>query len=260
MMSPGATPRHFGERNGSVVRAFQGALAAVTSTDSLVGALEAAIRGGHDTDTVAAIAGSLAGARYGASAVPAQWQVLLHGWPGLRGTDLVRLAVQAAQRGGARDQWPVADREQVYPRSDFLARHPHDDGVWIGSLAALDRLHLDAPEVDAVVSLCRVGARQVPEGCASVQVWLVDQPGNNLNLSHTLASAAQAVADLRAEGRTVFLHCAEGRSRTAAVATLYGATHRGVEIRQAWGDVAGVLPGFAPQQFLVDAVEGLCKA
>ena len=44
-------------------------------------ALEAAVRGGNDTDTVAAIAGSLLGARWGASAIPLAWQRKVHGWP-----------------------------------------------------------------------------------------------------------------------------------------------------------------------------------
>jgi ADP-ribosylglycohydrolase len=53
--------------------------------------LERAIRGGGDTDTVAAIAGGLLGAAFGAAAVPAHDE--LHGWPDLTGDDLVRLAV-----------------------------------------------------------------------------------------------------------------------------------------------------------------------
>ena len=50
--------------------------------------------GGNDTDTVAAIAGGLLGAAYGASAVPAQWRRMLHGWPGLSTRDLVALATR----------------------------------------------------------------------------------------------------------------------------------------------------------------------
>src|SRR5258708_34915832 len=50
-------------------------------------ALDAAVRGGNDTDTVAAIAGGLLGAAYGASAVPADWRRVLHGWPDLRTHD-----------------------------------------------------------------------------------------------------------------------------------------------------------------------------
>ena len=43
--------------------------------DSLV----AAVRIGDDTDTVAAIAGGLLGARWGASAVPDEWWQVIHG-------------------------------------------------------------------------------------------------------------------------------------------------------------------------------------
>ncbi|WP_448256929.1 protein-tyrosine phosphatase family protein [Microbacterium aurum] len=140
--------------------------------------------------------------------------------------------------------------------SDHLYRHPHDDGVWIGSLAALDRL---PAEIDAVVSLCRVGCAQVPARCESVQVWLIDQDGRNHNLDLVLTEAVDAVAALRAEDKRGFLHCAEGRSRTAAVAALYGARHRGVALDQAWQDVRDTLPGFAPQPFLRNAVARLAR-
>ncbi|TXH40438.1 MAG: hypothetical protein E6Q90_13910 [Actinobacteria bacterium] len=56
--------------------------------------LEAAVRGGNDTDTVAAIAGALLGAQYGASAVPEEWRLILHGWPGRRGEDLIAMALR----------------------------------------------------------------------------------------------------------------------------------------------------------------------
>src|SRR5690606_3901155 len=92
-LAPGAHPRDFQQKNGWVVRAFQGALAAVAEAQAtsgrppLVDALERAVRGGGDTDTVAAITGSLAGALWGATQVPLSWRRVLHGWPGLRGDD-----------------------------------------------------------------------------------------------------------------------------------------------------------------------------
>ena len=61
---------------------------------------------GHDTDTTAAIAGALLGARWGASAVPAAWRRILHGWPGLRSDDLIRLALQTYT--GSDDPDPLA--------------------------------------------------------------------------------------------------------------------------------------------------------
>jgi len=108
-----AQPQDF-TRNGWVVEALQTAWCAIATTpvpeDDLAAgefsaghlrlALENAVRGGRDADTVAAIAGGLLGGAYGASAVPARWQVALHGWPGLRANDLIALATAAAGVAG----------------------------------------------------------------------------------------------------------------------------------------------------------------
>ena len=94
--------------NGWVVEALQGAWSAIATTpvpqddpaagvfrvDHLRLALDAAVRGGGDTDTVAAIGGGLLGAVYGASAIPGEWRRALHGWPGLRARNLVALAAR----------------------------------------------------------------------------------------------------------------------------------------------------------------------
>ena len=66
-------------RNGRVVHALQAAGPAIRHGEGLADVLERAVRGGGDADTVAVIAGSLAGAVHGASAVPAQWREVLHG-------------------------------------------------------------------------------------------------------------------------------------------------------------------------------------
>lgn len=68
--------------NGWVVAALQAAWSAITTTASRAGTtgaehlrlgLDAAVRCGNDTDTVAAIAGGLLGAAFGASAVRCRW-------------------------------------------------------------------------------------------------------------------------------------------------------------------------------------------
>ncbi|MGW6426729.1 ADP-ribosylglycohydrolase family protein [Nocardia sp. NPDC055053] len=94
------TPDDF-PNNGWVVHALQTAWWAITTTDQstpehLPRALEACVRAGNDTDTTAAIAGGLLGARWGASAVPARWRAMLHGYPGLTGADLPDLAQRIA--------------------------------------------------------------------------------------------------------------------------------------------------------------------
>ena len=97
--------------NGWVVTAFQSALWAVTGTPEPPGrparhfadALEAAVRVGGDTDTVAAIAGGLLGARWGLEAIPDRWTRLLHGdrlrGDPVSGPELAELAAQAFKAG-----------------------------------------------------------------------------------------------------------------------------------------------------------------
>ncbi len=96
-LAPNADPVDFHQTNGWVVSAFQGALSAINQTDSLKGALEAAVRGGKDTDTVAAIAGSLAGALYGYQALPQDRAKQLYGWPELDTNGLIKLVDQAVR-------------------------------------------------------------------------------------------------------------------------------------------------------------------
>jgi ADP-ribosyl-[dinitrogen reductase] hydrolase len=244
-------PDHF-TRNGWVVEALQGAWSAITHGSTLVDVLERAVRGGRDADTVAAIAGGLAGAVHGASALPAHWRRILHGWPGLVADDLSRAAVLAARRGEPADTgWPAADRFQPLDRAT-LVRHPHDEGVWLGSLKALDDL---PPEIDAVVSLCRVGAKQTDR--EQVEFWLIDEDGRNPNLDFILRDAADTVAALRAEGRTVFLHCFEGVSRTPSVGAAYSVLHRGRSADVALREVTAALPMGNPQSFLQAGVRRL---
>lgn len=93
--------------NGYVVRALQAAWSAIChpsgdsphdASSALVSSLTAAVHAGDDTDTVAAIAGSLLGARWGASCLPGPWVADVHGWPGLRAVQLRDLARRVAER------------------------------------------------------------------------------------------------------------------------------------------------------------------
>ncbi|UAL31891.1 ADP-ribosylglycohydrolase family protein [Nocardioides rotundus] len=249
--------------NGWVVTALQAAWAAIVHTPipgdgpeclHLQEALATAIGIGDDTDTVAAIAGGLVGARYGASAIPAKWRRLSHGYPGLRGEQLVELAHLAANGGPGAYGWPLTDHIDYsgYVSSPVLVAHPHDDGVWLGDVSALD----DLPEpITAVVSLCLVGRDQVPQRAESVVYRLIDQPSLalNPNLDFVLADAAQTVAALRAEGHEVLVHCVATQSRTPAVAIAYSLL-RGVGLDEARDAVLGALPEARPNQGFLAAL------
>ena len=260
-----ADPARF-RPNGGVVVALQAAWSAIVQTTvpdqqpcrHLGDALTTAIRIGHDTDTVAAIAGALLGARWGASAVPARWRRMLHGYPGLSGEDLVELAHLAATGGPESHGWPIAGRIDYPGVSGTLVRHPHDDGVWLGDVAALD--HLPA-EVDAVLSLCLVGRDQVPAGIEHIPYRLIDSsnPLSNPNLDFVLADAATTIGALRSEGRSVLVHCVAGHSRTPTVAIAYALT-TGISLRQAVSAVRIALPGADPNRGFRDSLTRLASA
>ncbi|MEI6620424.1 MAG: ADP-ribosylglycohydrolase family protein [Actinomycetes bacterium] len=268
------------EHNGWVVAALMAAWSAIVRTqvrpddarvgtfaaDHLSRALEAAVRAGSDTDTVAAIAGGLLGARWGASAVPLAWQRIVHGWPGLRGRDLIRLAMLTAN-GGHPDSsgWPSATVQNYTSYGDVgsLTVHPRDDGVLLSGIGALRALPAG---VDAVVSLCRLGQGEVPAVGVSptdhVEVWLIDRsrPDRNPHLDFVLTQAADTVAALRSEGRTVLLHCVQAHSRTPTVAALFAARHHGVPVGEALQEVELALPGANPNRGFREALGRLDPA
>jgi ADP-ribosyl-[dinitrogen reductase] hydrolase len=241
--------------NGWVVAALQAAWSAIATTavpvddpasgvfraDHLRLALDAAVRAGHDTDTVAAIAGGLLGAAYGASAVPLQWRSVLHGWPGITARSVVALA-SAIERKGKPDGFDF-----TYPGSpvDTFAYHPYDEAVLLGGIGVLRRL----PQgVDAVVSMCRLADEDVPHGMPHVEVRLIDraESDENPHLDYVLLDTVRVVEQLRAKGRTVLLHCVGAFSRTPTVAALYGARLRNISTDEALRDVKAALPGAHP--------------
>lgn len=259
-----SVPSEFGT-NGWVVGALQAAWSSITHTPMpadqacrhLQNTLASAIGIGNDTDTVAAIAGALVGAKWGASGIPQEWLAPLHGW-GVQGPgapELIRLATQIVQ-GGRTEGWPhvaTVDYDSWSPRATCV-EHPLVERVWIGDALALDHL----PEaVDAVVSLCRIGTEQVPAHLTSHAVRLIDSTdAENPNLDFVINDAARTVLRLREEGRGVFLHCVAAQSRTPTVAARV-AVLLGHDLDEALAAVTAVLPDARPQPFLVSSLRRL---
>lgn len=111
-------------------------------------------------------------------------------------------------------------------------------------------------EVDAVVSLCRLGAAQVPEPLRERQVdfRLLDTVAeDNPNVAFVLDDVARTVARLRDDGRTVLLHCVAAQSRTPSVAIRY-AMLRGVAFEDALSAMQQALLGCAPRGHFLDAL------
>jgi ADP-ribosyl-[dinitrogen reductase] hydrolase len=252
--------------NGFVVRALQAAHASIHQTpipedaepcEHLQAALQTAVSIGDDTDTVAAIAGSLLGARWGASAIPLEWKRWLHGWPGYRARDLMRLAVLTYSKGRADNVgWPEAKTLMPYykkqwPHDATVVPLPNSEQVAMGNVGALE-----LPEVaryDVVLSLCRIGTEDGPSDKELHEVWLMDEadPGENPNLSFLLRDIAAFIEARRAEGKKVFFHCVRAESRTPTIAAAYVAQRDTIsaseamdQIQETWPS-ARINPGFA---------------
>lgn len=237
--------------NGFTVTALQAAWSAIAHTmperptpDHVNDALQLAISIGHDTDTVAAIAGALLGARYGVSGLRHDWRQRVHGWPGLRGNDLLQLALMTASAGVGQpirsDQWPLAATTKRETKTLGVPL-PADPGVILGTEADLPR----ANELgcDAVVSLSRVGrGDREPWGVSRhLEQWLVDseRPDANSDIAWALHDAADAINEMRdhyivsGDEHKVLLHCARAEHRTPAVALLYSVKHRHKSVEDA---------------------------
>ena len=255
----GADPRSYRTGNGYSVTALQAAWAAITSTPIPVlagghfaDALAEAVRGGGDADTVACIAGGLLGAMWGVSAIPADWQRRIFGWPTMSDRELIALAEAITGNRPESNAWPHG-RTQSYDGwggTDAVAIHPHDDGV---VLAGVDVAYgrIESPiRIDAVVSLCRIGTEDLAHfglpQAATVEVRLIDQVGANPHTELTAVDAAATVAQLRGEGKNVLLHCVAAQSRTPTVAALYARNHRGISADRALDDVIAALPAADP--------------
>jgi len=214
------------DNNGWVVATFQAAWSAISNTaDGLPHpqlharrAIEYATRCGNDTDTVAAVVGSLVGAAYGVGAIPAQWQLALHGYPRMDVRGLTELALGCA---GQADVAPDVVDVSSWRAPDRVAHLESVPGLTLGGQALLQsRTH----PYSAAVSLSRVG---------SVEGWLshhrhhlvrvLDNYSNldNINLALQMLDVADLIEQWLADGERVLLHCVQAHTRTPSFAAAY---------------------------------------
>jgi ADP-ribosyl-[dinitrogen reductase] hydrolase len=210
VLTPGWTPDRSHPHNGTVWGCLAHAVWAVRSTDSFEAAVIAAIELGGDTDTVACVAGAIAGALYGVQAIPSRWATYVHGRVTLPGgerrfglADLQHLALALA----GREVRPEAPGERPAGPLEVAP------GLYAANLLGAAA----APADWSVVSLCRTG-EMFGQHRVRRQVYLVDKPGeHNAALAAAVDDAVAAVEALLAEGHKVVVHCHGGRSRTGLV-------------------------------------------
>lgn len=227
--------------NGSVWGCLAQAVWALRHHHSFHDVVTAAIDLGDDTDTVACVAGALAGARHGMQAIPSRWVTYLHGRVDTPegpvrydNASLQGLAIRLMGRtpGGLSAFDRTVGPQQVLP------------GVWAadlsGAAAATDRDF-------AVLSLCRTGGAfaEVP---VRREVYVFDQAHVDANpsLHSAITDAVQTIEAWRAEGREVLVHCHGGRSRTALVLKAYAMRTNGWSADDAHEWLLGTWPSYDP--------------
>lgn len=252
-----SSPRRLA-RNGGAVNALRAAWWAITSTAQYSGpahleaALRAAISLGGDTDTVAAIAGALLGASYGASAVPYRWRERLWGFPYyLTEGDLTRLAIRAVRHGASDDAgWPTTLDLTAYYRDTWHAPHtavisPLNPLLTLGSVMALP----DRPE-EAVISLCRIGTTQ--RRGDHYEAWLMDG-AENAHPTFVLEDVADTL-ERWLTTQPVFLHCVRAESRTPTAYAAWLIRHHGFSYDEALAAALEILPAAQPHPALRTAL------
>ena len=208
MLAPHWEPEP-GQPNGVVWTCLAQAVWAVRTSESFEEAMRKTIDLGGDTDTVAAVAGGIAGARWGITAIPSRWTAYLHlkiplDDAGYRSYDLEGLQdltrrLLGKEPAGFTLPAPVGPTEI-------------ESGVHAASMTAAATV----PKDWGVVSLSRTQGRFDRHDNRRA-VFLIDQPGANPDLSAVVSDAVAAIDAFVAEGRNVVVHCHGGQSRTGLI-------------------------------------------
>jgi ADP-ribosyl-[dinitrogen reductase] hydrolase len=231
VLAPDWTPDRATESNGAVWPTLGQAVWALRTGRDFAEVLRLVIDLGGDTDTVACVAGGLAGAVFGMAAIPARWSSAVHG-----------------RVPGYERLWRLADLQELAAELDGKPRVPHADGaiprlgpvevlpgVWAANLAGARAAGGDF----AVVSLCRVGE---PFGTDVQRLVYLTDDENNTEIDVVLADVLDDMAALHAEGRRVLVHCHGGASRTGLVLRAWLRRTEGMSAEEATRYVADRWP------------------
>ncbi|MGY1915862.1 ADP-ribosylglycohydrolase family protein [Blastococcus sp. SYSU DS0973] len=232
VLAPSWTPTDATESNGAVWPTLGQAVWALRNGRDFAEVLRLVIDLGGDTDTVACVAGGLAGAVYGMGGIPSRWASVVHGQvPGhgdkvWRLSDLQQLA--AALDGGVQRNYDPG----VIPRIGPTEVLP---GIWAGNLDGARYSDDDF----AVISLCRLG-EPFPHPVHRM-AYIADNE-HNADLDVMLADVLDDMAALRDEGHRLLVHCHGGASRTGLVLRGWLVREKGMSVGEATAHVAGRWP------------------
>lgn len=157
-----------------------------------------------------ALAGALAGLRWGPAGIPAAWTTHLSGPVGQRTYRLRQLRRLVERLMGQEQPSPPEPRRSLGPRQ--VAPQ-----LWLSNLHAVPFFVREHPDA-AVISLCpTTGA--IDAHIARREFALIDAPGRLVNprLSDVVDEVLDTIEQFHHEGRDVLVHCHHGASRTGLV-------------------------------------------
>lgn len=227
LVDDGFDPHSFGgPGNGSVWTTVAQALWAVRTTSSFHDALVAVIDLGGDTDTVAAVAGAVAGALHGMQGIPVRWVSYVHGYlrnpdgseSEFRSQDLIDLSRRLL---GGRASYVTPPEPAEGPRM------VDPEGVYAANLEGAASVPVD----HAVVSMCITESRFLQHPLRRSVFMRDEEDPANPDLFSVVRDAVEAIEAFLSDGQKVVVHCHGGRSRTGLVLKAwymqhYGATHQ----------------------------------
>ncbi|MGY1669465.1 ADP-ribosylglycohydrolase family protein [Geodermatophilus sp. SYSU D00710] len=228
VLAPDWSPDRATESNGAVWPTLGQALWALRRGRDFAEVLRLVVGLGGDTDTVACVAGGLAGAVYGMGGIPMRWSSPVHGRVPGHGDRVWRLA-DLQQLVAALDGKPVPSFDPgVIPRLGPVEVLP---GIWAGNLDGARY----SDEDFAVISLCRLGE---PFPHPNHRMAYIADNEHNVDLDVMLADVLDDLAALHAEGHRVLVHCHGGASRTGLVLRGWLVREQGMSVEEATAHVA----------------------
>ena len=209
-LTPGWKPTEGRINNGSVWGCLADAVWAVRNSTTFEETVTSAINLGDDTDTVACVAGAIAGAMYGIQAIPSRWTTYLNGT-----VTTPKGEVNFDNASLGRLSRKLANLPPAPNNADETSAGPVE--IEAKLFAANRSGAANAPDDWAIVSLCLVGDR-FKQHKFRREIYLIDKPDEaNPNLEMAVADALATVDAFLDEGKTVLVHCHGGRSRTGLI-------------------------------------------
>ncbi|WP_245161019.1 ADP-ribosylglycohydrolase family protein [Blastococcus sp. CT_GayMR16] len=223
----GDDPLASSETDVAVHRTLERALWALRKGRNFAEVMQLAIDVGDETNTVAAVAGGLAGAVFGMGGIPMRWSSAVHGRVrgfGDRRWGLAELQeLAAALEGKPLVHYSPGAIPRIGPREVL-------PGIWAGNLDGARHSEEDF----AVISLCRLGDPFPHE--VHRMAYIADNDYNH-DVDAVRADVLDDVAALRAEGHKVLVHCHAGASRTGLVLRAWLIRTEGMSVEEATAQV-----------------------